>query len=244
MCNFYDAYYPPEKLGYLFGAKLNLPEGFEGRYKTSPTNFSPIVRVNEDGERVLEASHFKLIPSFVKKKNHKYSTMNARDDTLLKSRMWKPLFEKQRCIVPATGFYEHHTLSEEKMIEGLDKPTNKVPYRISLKSSEVFGFAGLWNQWTDPDTGEVIQSHAIVTSDPNKTVKKIHNSQNRMALILPDIAHNLWLNDIDRGEDLFDAGVFQPWPDVDMQYHQVTKQIDYRLNDESLREPVNEAVAI
>ncbi|MDR8393661.1 SOS response-associated peptidase [Aliifodinibius sp. S!AR15-10] len=95
-------------------------------------------------------------------------------------------FETQRCIIPVAGFYEHHTLKDDISIEGGKKPTNKVPYRISLKSAEVFGFAGMWNKWTDPETREVILSHAIITTDPNKSVGKIHNSKQRMATILPE----------------------------------------------------------
>lgn len=244
MCNFYDGYYPPDKLGYLFGAKLDIPEGFQGRYNTRPTNQAPVVRNNPDGERVLEALQFGMIPSWAKDKKHSYSMMNARDDKLLESKHWKPRFERQRCIVPATGFYEHFTLDEEQMIEGLDKPTNKVPFRLSLKSTEVFGFAGIWDSWTDKQTGEVIDSFSIVTTDPNETVSKIHNTKDRMALILPETAYDLWLSDIDKGKDLFDAGLFQPWPDEDIQYWQVNKQFDYGLNDDSLLEPVEQPASI
>ncbi|MDX1639231.1 MAG: SOS response-associated peptidase [Balneolaceae bacterium] len=243
MCNFYDAHYYPAKLTEQFGTDLNLPEEYQGSYKVSPTNYSPIVRVNQKGNRVAEESYFKLIPSFADSKHHKYSTMNARDDKLLSKRgMWKPYFETQRCIVPATGFYEHYTLSEPKHIEGLDKPTDKVPFRIGLKSADLFGFAGVWNTWTDPNTGEVILSHAIITTDPNETVKKIHNTQNRMAMILPQSAYDLWLGDVDKGEDLFDANLFKPWPDEDMEYFQVNKQFDYGLRDETLRNPVQHQI--
>ncbi|MFH5883659.1 SOS response-associated peptidase [Halalkalibaculum sp. DA3122] len=245
MCNFYDAHYPPKKLGYIFGAKLNLPKTYNGDYKVTPTGYSPIIRVNEDGERVAEESFFKLVPDFADTMNHKYSTMNCRDDKILSSRMWRPIFEKQqRCIVPVSGFYEHHTLNEEVMIEGSKKKTNKVPYRISLKSTDVFGFAGLWNIWVDKESGREMLSHAIITTDPNETVAKIHNSSKRMATILPETAYDLWLNKVDKPEDLFDANIFKPLADEDMQFHQVNKQFDYGLSDKGLRKPVEQPIQI
>lgn len=157
--------------------------------------------------------------------------------------MWKPIFKsQQRCIVPASAFYEHHTLDQDVMIEGATKKTNKVPFRISLKSSDVFGFAGLWNQWEDPETGEAVLTHAIITTAPNKTLGKIHNAKQRMPTILPESAYGLWLNKADRPEDLFDSNIFTPWPDEDMQYFQVNKQFDYGLNDESLLQPVEKQI--
>ncbi len=245
MCNYYDAHLPGIKEGYLSGVKLNLPNNYQNRHKVFPTGVSPIIYLNENGEAVGELSHFKLVPSFANDLNHKYSTMNARDDSLLKKgKMWNRYFESQRCLVPAIAFYEHHTLSSPELLEGHDKKTKKVPYRISLKSTSTFCFAGLYNKWTDETTGEVKISHAIITTDPNETVRKIHNSKERMALILPDTAYDMWMGEIQKGKDLFDAGLFSPWPDEDMEYIQITKGFDHGVNDEELLHPVNKPIEL
>lgn len=51
-------------------------------------------------------------------------------------------------------------------------------------------FAGLWNDWTDKATGEIINTFSIVTTPGNPMMAKIHNNPKlegpRMPLILPD----------------------------------------------------------
>lgn len=244
MCNFYDAHLPGKRQGYLSGAKLNLPKDYESRHKVYPKGLSPIAYINKEGELVMELSHFKLVPYFADDLDHKYSTMNARDDKLKEKSMWVPYFEKKRCLVPVSAFYEHHTLPAPQLIEGHDKPTNKVPFRIGLKSSDVFCFAGLYNKWIDPETGEEKLSHAIITTDPNDTLAKIHNSSKRMAVILPETAYDSWVNPIVKPESYFDEGLIQPWPDEDMDYFQITKNFDYGVSDEQLLKAVEKPIDI
>lgn len=246
MCNFYDSHLPGKRKGYLSGAKLNLPNDYEGSHKVFPGGQSPILYINEDGELVEELSHFKLVPPFAKDGlSNKYASTNARDDKLTSSRgMWKPMFEKQRCIVPVSAFYEHHTLPKPQLIEGAKKETNKVPFRISLKSADVFCFGGIYNKWTDKDTGEEILTHAIVTTDPNETVGKIHNSRQRMVVILPETAYDTWLGPINKADDLFDTGLIQPWPDEDMEYFQISKSFDYGYTIDELLQPVSNPIEL
>jgi len=57
----------------------------------------------------------------------------------------------------------------------------KTPYRFQLKTGEPFAFAGLWEVNEDED-GLAIQTFAIITTEPNKLVEKVHN---RMPVTLP-----------------------------------------------------------
>jgi putative SOS response-associated peptidase YedK len=99
-----------------------------------PTGSSYVVFAGEEGKRAVGSFGFGLIPSWAKDRKMQYSTTNARDDKLMESNLWRPLFEKKRCIVPANGFYEHHHLSGKIDIPGARKPTDKVPYYFKLKS--------------------------------------------------------------------------------------------------------------
>jgi putative SOS response-associated peptidase YedK len=49
----------------------------------------------------------------------------------------------------------------------------KVPYRIMLKSGDLFAFAGLWDLWEKE--GVIIRSCSIITTAPNKLVANIHD---------------------------------------------------------------------
>ena len=49
--------------------------------------------------------------------------------------------------------------------------------------------AGLWSEWTDKTTGEVLN----LTKEANELMSKIHNSQKRMPVILSQNNEMDWL---------------------------------------------------
>jgi putative SOS response-associated peptidase YedK len=57
---------------------------------------------------------------------------------------------------------------------------------------EPFAFAGLWERWKDPASGEIIRSCSIVTGEPNELVAPIHN---RMPVILDRASGPAWLGE-------------------------------------------------
>ena len=52
---------------------------------------------------------------------------------------------------------------------------------VYLKEKKVFGFAGLWEEWLDKETGEVTQTCTIITTEANDVLKPVHD---RMPVIL------------------------------------------------------------
>jgi len=61
-------------------------------------------------------------------------------------------------------------------------------------------FAGLWSEWTDPETGELKNTFSIVTTEGNELLAKVHNNPRikgpRMPLILPEELTDKWLEPI------------------------------------------------
>jgi putative SOS response-associated peptidase YedK len=116
---------------------------------------------------------------------------NARSETLSQ----KPLFSRhadaRRCVLPASGFYE------SRRVRG-----GSEPWFFSLKSTPVFGLAGLLNA-----DGDVV----ILTTEPNARVRRAHR---RMPVILRADLLSGWLN-----PDLpllsLPEAFRAPWPDDD-----------------------------
>jgi putative SOS response-associated peptidase YedK len=54
---------------------------------------------------------------------------------------------------------------------------------IAMKDGRPFTFAGLWENWKDPDSGEWLPTCTIITGEPNELVAQIHP---RMPVILPE----------------------------------------------------------
>ena len=65
--------------------------------------------------------------------------------------------------------------------------------------------AGLWDEWTDRETGELLHSFSVVTTKANALMSKIHNNpklpEPRMPLILHEGKEDEWLQKIDKEED-------------------------------------------
>lgn len=249
MCVEYDAHGVPK------GEKVDLPIenldqsgfNFEGSYVIRPSNKAPVIwHDKEQNKNRLDLFSFGMVPSWTKNedqaKKGRYRYANARDDKLLESRMWKPRFQSQRCLIPANGFYEPHHYPKKIQVPGGPKPTYKIPFYFKLKSRDYFCFAGLYDEWAHPNTGEVIKSFSIITTSPNEQMKKIHNGRPRQPVILGEDDYSFWLKPDARPEDYLDANIFLPWPDDDMEHWQVSKQLHYGGNGEEQIQPVDEPV--
>jgi putative SOS response-associated peptidase YedK len=76
--------------------------------------------------------------------------------------MFRDAFKRQRCIVPASGYYEW-----------LKKPDGKQPYFMSAADGGVLSFAGLWDRWKNPETGEPMTSFTIIVTNANTLTSTI-----------------------------------------------------------------------
>jgi putative SOS response-associated peptidase YedK len=152
----------------------------------SPTDWALVVRRHpKTGERLLSPLRFGLIPYWVKDlkqaKEIQRQTFNARSETIATKPAFRSAFEKRRCLIPADGFVEWKG----------EKPP-KQPYAILPADGGLITFAGLWENWRNPETDEWVRTFSIVTTDPNETLLPIHN---RMPAILPEEHHARWLGE-------------------------------------------------
>jgi len=147
------------------------------RYNVAPSQVMPVV-VRNSPNRIVEME-WGLIPSWSKEPQVKFSTINARAETLTTSPVFRGPFKGRRCLVPASGFYEWRKTSQGKQ-----------PYCIQLDDGELFAFAGLYDIWHDAD-GNELYSYTIITTMPNDLVAPIHN---RMPVILHRDDEDAWLD--------------------------------------------------
>jgi putative SOS response-associated peptidase YedK len=150
--------------------------------------------------------------------------INARDDRLGEAWPYKFLYKSNRCLIPASGFYEWKKPNPGTGPGEGDK--TKLPHYIRMRSEEPFMFAGLWDSWTDPD-GNKIASCTIVTTQPNGLLEAVHD---RMPVILPPDASRQWMQpgDMSIGEV---RELALPYDPTDMEMYEVTKAVDRRDGD-------------
>jgi putative SOS response-associated peptidase YedK len=121
-------------------------------------------------------------------------TLNAIGEELLEKPTYKKSAREKRCLVISSGFYEwRHIYPLNKRTGEPLKTAVKYPYFIHLPKQEYFFMAGIWNTWTEPDTGEVIESFSIVTTKANELMEIIHNTKKRMPTILNEELAWEWL---------------------------------------------------
>jgi putative SOS response-associated peptidase YedK len=141
------------------------------------------------------ASTWGLIPHWAKEPEKIWNnTLNARGETILEKSSFRKSAETKRCLIPVDGFYDFH-----------DYKGKKYPFYVTGKNNEPLVFAGLWNDWTNKDTGEVVNTFSIVTTRANPLMAKIHNKPKnsndpRMPVILPEDLREMWLKPLSKQE--------------------------------------------
>lgn len=202
-----------------------LPAELFPHYNVAPGQRMPVVVAEGDG-RAAQLMRWGLIPSWAKDPKIGSRTINARSDGLADKPSFRTPFRRQRCIVPASGFYEW-----------MKAGSRKTPYFIHRKDRKLLGFAGLWDRWRDP-LGHDLLSYSIITTTPNELVAPLHN---RMPAILKHDDEEAWL-DPDNHDTDFLATLLKPYPAEALEAYTVSTEVNYVENtDERLIAPVNSA---
>ena len=108
------------------------------------------------------------------------ASFNARAETVADKPMFRDAFKRNRCVIPASGYYEW-----------LKKPDGRQPYYITATDGSVLSFAGLYDRWKNPETGERVRSCTIIVTDANKLTRPIHD---RMPVVLVKADIGPWLS--------------------------------------------------
>jgi putative SOS response-associated peptidase YedK len=201
---------------------------FKPRYNLAPRQHAPVL-VWENGQPVLKSMRWGLIPPWAKDESIGDKLTNARADTITEKPSYRRPFEKQRCLIPADGFYEWQTT-----------PAGKQPFRFTRKDDGFFCMAGLWEKWhrphqdgelglddTGPNLSQTVETFTIITTEPNAMVAAVHN---RMPVIL-SAEHYQWWLEPKRFEPEFLKTILRPYPAEDMACCRVSKLVNSAKND-------------
>jgi len=170
-------------------------------YNNTPSHDCTVVRLKEYKE--LAKLNWGLVPSWTKS-DVKVKPINAKAETIKEKPYFRSAFKKQRCIIPASGFYEW------KGSKG-----NKQPYCIYPLNESCFGFAGLWENRDD------LETFTIITTEANELMSKIHH---RMPVILDSKDYDSWLE-----EGNYD--LLKPCPSEEMRCHLISSAVNKSSNN-------------
>jgi putative SOS response-associated peptidase YedK len=211
MCGRFTQHHDVDAIMDRFGIQQTLIE-VEPRYNIAPTQPVPVV-VTEAAtkERLLDAFQWGLVPFWAKDPAIGNKMINARAETIAEKPAFRTALSRRRCILPCDGFYEWDKASGTRQ-----------PLHFKLKSGELFGFAGLWEEWQPPD-GSPLLTCTIITTEANGVVAPYHD---RMPVMLSDndeIA--LWLDETVRDAKEV-TPLLLPYPDEKMEVYAVSRRVN------------------
>ena len=140
-----------------------------------------IIHTERDKIQLLQ---WGLIPFWSKDTSIQKNTLNARIETIHEKPSFRDIVNN-RCLILADAFFEWQWLDE--------KGKKKQKYALTLPEDAPFALAGLWSDWVDQSTGEVIRTYTILTTAANELMSKIHNTKQRMPVIISPEHEESWL---------------------------------------------------
>jgi putative SOS response-associated peptidase YedK len=189
------------------------PALVQPRYNIAPTQ--PVAVITNENSHELTYHRWGLIPSWAKDMSMASNMINARSESASEKPAFRAAFRRRRCLIPADGFYEWPG-------EGKDK----TPLFIHMEDRALFGMAGLWEIWHDPDGGE-LRTCTILTTEANPYMQQYHH---RMPVVLHKDDYPLWLSPKEEPLPILQA-LMQPWSDNNITAYPVSKAVNKPAND-------------
>jgi len=216
MCGRYSLHSSPHVVALQFGLAHAIE--YEARYNVAPG--SPVLAVRADASHARSGAWLRwgLIPSWARDPGIGNRLINARAETVVAKPSFRAAFQRRRCIIPANGYYEWTAAGGRRQ-----------PYYIRPNGDELFGFAGLYEQWYGADPP--IESCTIITTDANALTRRVHS---RMPVILPDEAQGAWVDTAMEAGNAVTLARTAATSAVERLEHYA---VDLRVNDARVDEP-------
>jgi putative SOS response-associated peptidase YedK len=188
MCYYLSRKAKAEKLAERYRAKkFSEIEDIPLAFHANAFTYLPLPVITDAEPDTIQLMNWGLIPSWAKDQDDairlRKNTPNARIETIFEKKSFSESAHKRHCLVPVTGFFEWQHIKGKTY-----------PYYIHLKDEEIFSMAGIWDVWTDKQSGETKETFSILTTEANPLMARIHNSKQRMPVILPKETELDWLH--------------------------------------------------
>jgi putative SOS response-associated peptidase YedK len=200
---------------------------------------APVVASDNPGE--VQRFQFGFTPRWAKKQ---FYTINARSEGDHNSEndprytgsmgiLHKPMFRQsirdRRCLVIADAF-----------IEGPEREKLAKPFLVYPRNGErPMALAGIWDEWTDPTTGEILRSFAILTTVANRLLQAI--GHHRSPIVLDPESERTWVDANTPLQDI--TNLMKACPDNRLNAYPISPEIrDPRANGSHLLQPVGERI--
>ena len=196
---------------------------FPGKYRYEPSYYyhafglPEIPAVCSGNPGSVSMLKWGLIPEWVRSSEDaeeiRYKTFNAKSESISFKPSFLSSFKSKRCLVPVNGFFEWQHAGKEK-----------IPWYIYLPDNQIFTLAGLYSEWANAGSGEILSTFSIITTEANELMGEVHNSGKRMPAILDRNYEKRWLDLSISPSDALD--LLKPYPSERMKAHTISPLVN------------------
>lgn len=168
-------------------------------YNVAPSDWVPAVVTKGEGPAAevkvpqVRALRWGLVPRWAKDERAGYRMINARSESVAEKPAYRESFQHQRCLVPATGYYEWQRSGRTKR-----------PFHIHPRDGELLLMAGVWTERpvfkvplvrpgvaADDPRARRLETFSVLTRPASADVASIHD---RMPVLLRGAGARAWLD--------------------------------------------------
>jgi putative SOS response-associated peptidase YedK len=191
MCGRYVTITKIKEIEKRYRAETTHPELYQPSTNVSAGHHAPVI--TNENPREIKFFQFGFTPSWAKKNMYVINArsegdLNPSDDPnycggkgIISKPMFRSSIRHKRCLIIADAF-----------IEGPKQEKLSRPYCVYMRKGErPFSMAGIWDRWLNPESGEIVESFAIITAPANELMQKI--GHHRSPVIVPQEKEQEWL---------------------------------------------------
>jgi len=192
---------------------IEAPAHYTPRYNASPSQLLPVI--TSSGKEGLSWFYWGRPPQFAHNKTLGEKIINQSVETLLEKPTLKRTVLRNRCIIPADGWYAWKKIGKKTL----------VPHRITLIDQPLFSFAGVWEEFED-EKGEMVHTFMMITTAANEIVS---TTSERMPVIFDKQMEDDWLEKNTSETTLLD--LLKPYPASKINIYTVSPRINDATNE-------------
>ena len=156
-----------------------VPDNYQ-QVTVGPFGLGAIVRADAAGLELVIAQWGMIAPGSKTRRptSHAILTNNARAETVATRPTYRSAWSAgRRCLIPAAWYQEPNW-----------EIGRHIPWRMRRADSAPWALAGLWSEWTDPVTGEIVPNFTMLTvnCDGHPLLGRLHKPDPK----LPDDAQD------------------------------------------------------
>lgn len=178
-------YRPPscENLHEQFGVE---PVQFVFPQEVWADYLAPIVKLDEHGRPQCVLASYGMIPKSHLPQGVRYSTMNARAETIAQKPSYRQAWKRQQlALIPTQVFFEpcYESGKAER-------------WQIGMADDSPFAVAGLWREWVSVDGGrEFSFTQITINADEDPLMKRFHKpgDEKRSLVVISQENYSNWL---------------------------------------------------